>query len=326
MLRLNIAFLAAAFAASIACAEDKTTLYSPNDAIHVAGLLEVRPNLKGSLTLTSEALIFAAKDTNELLPRARILNAFIGDQRTLPWGTTGTVARMAIPLAFIAMGPMGGLAGAGGQAAVGGLTNKKVDLLTVEFVDSHSGYHGVVFQLPSQQAASIRDQMTATVKARMERPAPACAAGAQPQSVLLTPIAVSGVELPAEYRVLLYEQLAKQLKAKRPSDTFLRTGDLAAGAGCPALTLRITVDGFKKGNRAVRASTGPAGFFLGTTLLSLNVNLQDSRGATIIAAQIKKSRRGDFDSLGIADGIAKDVAKRLDQALQKPQPQVDGSR
>ena len=319
LLRLTIAFLAVAFATSVVRAHNPTTLSQPNDAIHIAGLPEVRTNLKGSLTLTLEALVFTTKDTSEPLPRARIVNVFIGDQRTLRGGTKGMVVRQAIPLAFIAAGAIvGPLAVAGGGAAVGALTNKKVDLLTVEFIDAQDGYHGVVFQLPSQQAARIRDQLVGTVTAPMERQAPVCTdASAQPRSVLLAPVAISGVGLPAEYWVLLYEQLVKQLKAKRLDATFLRAGDLAAGAGCTALTLRITVDDFKKDNRAARTSAGPLGFFLGTTSLSFNVNLQDSRGATIFAKQIKKSKRGDSDSLGIANSIAKDVAKQLDQALQK---------
>jgi hypothetical protein len=316
MQNLTIAFLTVALATSVVRAENPATLSEPNDAIHVAGLPDVRSNLKGSLTLTPESLVFTAKDTNEALPRARIVNVFIGDQRTLPWGTTGTVVRGAIPLAFIPLGPIGGLAGAGGQAAVGALTNKKVDLLTVEFIDAHDGYHGVVFQLPSQQADRIRGQLVATVIASMKPPAPVCTdAGAQPRSVVLAPIAMSGVELPAEYRVLLYEQLVKQLKARQPAYTFLRAGDRAAGAGCTALTLRITVKDFKKGNRAVRASAGPLGFFLGTTSLSFNVSLQDSLGASVLAKKIRKSKRGDSDSLGITDKVAKEVAKRLDQSL-----------
>jgi hypothetical protein len=316
MQRLQIAFLAAALATSIVRAENPATLSQPNNAIHIAGLPDVRTNLKGNLTLTPESLVFTAKDTDEALPRARIVNVFIGDQRTLPWGTTGSVARGAIPLAFIAIGPLGGLAGAGGQAAAGALTNKKVDLLTVEFIDAHDGYHGVVFQLPSQQAARIRDQLVATVSASLEPPAPVCAdTSALPRSVVLAPIAMSGVELPAEYRVLLYEQLVKQLKARQPAYTFLRAGDRAAGVGCTALTLRITVKDFKKGNRVVRASTGPMGFFVGTTSLSFNVTLQDSHGASVLTKEIKKSKRGDSDSLGITDNIAKDVAKRLDQSL-----------
>jgi hypothetical protein len=316
MQNLTIAFLTVALATSVVRAENPATLSEPNDAIHIAGLPDVRTNLKGNLTLTRESLVFTAKDTNEALPRARIVNVFIGDQRALPWGTTGSVMRATIPLAFIPLGPIGGLAGAGGQAAVGALTNKKVDLLTVEFIDGHDGYHGAVFQLPSQQADRIRDQLTANVTASMEPPAPLCTnAGAQPRSVVLAPIAMSGVELPAEYRVLLYEQLVKQLKARQPAYTFLRAGDRAAGAGCTALTLRITVKDFKKGNRAVRASAGPLGFFLGTTSLSFNVSLQDSRGASVLAKEIRKSKRGDSDSLGITDNVAKDVAKRLDQAL-----------
>jgi hypothetical protein len=144
--------------------------------------------------------------------------------------------------------------------------------------------------------------------------------------VLVAPIQVSGVELPAEYRILLYEQTIKELKIKRPEENFLRVGDRSAGPGCAALSLNITVTDFKKGNRALRASTGPLGLFLGTTSLSFDVSLKNVQDNTVFDAQIKKSDRTDSESLGLADAIAKNVAKRFDKATEIPTIQIASIR
>ena len=123
-------------------------------------------------------------------------------------------------------------------------------------------------------------------------------------------------------RILIYEQTIKELKAKRPEEKFFRVGDRSAGPGCAALSLDITVTGFKKGNRAVRASTGPLRIFLGTTSLTFQVSLKDVHHKTVFDAQIKKSDRTDSESLGLADNIAKNVAKRFDKATESSTVQV----
>jgi len=296
---------------------------SPNDAasasssltqhnvIHVAGLEEVKANVSGDLTLSLQTLTFSNKNVVTSIPRERIVNAFIGDQRTEPWGTTGKIARKIIPY--------------GGGAALGAITNKKVDLLTVEYLDIHDGYHGVVFVLPSQKATAVRDDILANLTPPAMQPASSCS-DPVPGSVLIAPIQVRGIELPAEYRILLYEQTIRELKTTRPEERFLRAGNLSAGPGCAALTLDITVTDFRKGNRAVRASTGPLGLFLGTTSLTFDVSLKDVQDKTVFDAQIKKSDRTDSESLGLADTIAKNVAKRFDQATVSPAVQIAALR
>jgi len=281
------------------------------NAIHVAGLAEVKANVSGDLTLTPSAITFSNKTVTESIPRERIVNVFTGDQRTEPWGTTGKIARKIIPY--------------GGGAVLAAATNKKVDLLTVEFRDLHDAYHGVVFVLPLQKAAAVRDQLLANLTPPVQRPASSCAEPL-PGSVVVAPIQVNGIDLPAEYRILLYEQTIKELKIKRPDDKILRAGDRSAGPGCAALNLDITVTGFKKGNRALRASTGPLGLFLGTTSLTFAVSLQDVHNHTVFQAQIKKSNRTDSESLGLADSIAKNVAKRLDKATEISPIQMEASR
>jgi hypothetical protein len=303
------------FTACVLCVDaeglQKATTQNPSDrvadVVHVAGLTEVKPDVKGSLLVTADDLVFSNEAVRANIPRIRIMNVFVGDQRTEPWGTTGRVVRKVIPY--------------GGGAALGALTNGQVDLLTVESLDEHGGYHGVVFAVPFQKAAAIREQLLANLAPPVRKLAPSCSeGGSRPKSVLLAPIALSGIELPDEYRILLYEQLYKQLTMHNPSDSFLRTGDLSSGPGCTAWTLRVTVNGFKKGNRALRASTGPVGMFVGTTSLSFDIHLEDAQEKTVFDTQMKKSDRSDSDSLGLAEGIAKSVAKRMDKEMQKREP------
>jgi hypothetical protein len=287
-------------------APGSSSFNQPN-VIHVDGLTEVKANVSGDLTLSATALTFSNKTVTTSIPRERIVNVFTGDQRTEPWGLTGKIARKVIPY--------------GGGAALGAVTNRKVDLLTVEYRDIHDGYHGVVFVLPLQKAAAVKDNVLASLKPSQEQTASSCAE-AKPGTVLVAPIQVSGIDLPAEYRVLLYEQTIKELKANRPEEKFFRVGDQSAGPGCAAYTLDLTVTGFRKGNRAIRASTGPLGLFLGTTSLTFDVNLKDVHDKTVFDAQLKKSDRTDSESLGLADTIAKSVAKRFDKATETPTVQI----
>jgi hypothetical protein len=67
------------------------------DVVHVAGLTEVKPDVKGSLVVTADDLIFSNEAVRANIPRIRIMNVFVGDQRTEPWGTTGKVVRKVIP-------------------------------------------------------------------------------------------------------------------------------------------------------------------------------------------------------------------------------------
>jgi hypothetical protein len=280
-------------------------------AIHVAGLEEVKANVAGNLTLSPAALTFSNKTVSTSIPRDRIVNVFTGDQHTEPWGTAGKIARKVIPY--------------GGGAALAAATNKKVDLLTVEYRDVHDAYHGAVFVLPLHKAADLTGQLLANLTPPAALSATSCAEPS-PRSVVVAPIMVSGIELPAEYRILLYEQMIKELRIKQPEDTIFRAGDRSSGPGCVALSLDITVTGFKKGNRALRAATGPLGLFLGTTSVTFDVSLQDAHDKTVFQAQVKKSNRTDSESLGLADTIAKNVAKRFDKATESATVQIAAIR
>lgn len=275
-----------------------------SDVIYLAGLPDAKANAKGMLTLTPDALVFNNRNARALIAVNRITAVSTGDERSERGGTAGKVARKVI---LFGVGP-----------ALGVVSQKSVDLLTVEYRDVHEGYHAAVFMLPTRQAAEIQQKILAeTTPLPMVQPAVCPDAEGTPNSVLLEPVDVSGMELPAEYRALFYERLMADLQSTRPSDTWFRAGDTSAGSGCTALTLRITLVGFKKGNQALRASTGPLGNFVGTTKISFAAELEDRSGKVIWSANLKQSNRGDSDSMNVTHDIAKSISKRIDKVMDK---------
>jgi hypothetical protein len=129
------------------------------------------------------------------------------------------------------------------------------------------------------------------------------------RTLLIASIDESGLQLPAEYRVLLYEQLVTELRKSYAGGTVPRVGDQAAG--CPAETLRVSISAFKKGNETLRSSTGPIGLFVGGTSVSFSGRLLDNSGAVAFEKKLKSCKHGDSDSLGVAPDVAQSVSKRL---------------
>jgi len=128
----------------------------------------------------------------------------------------------------------------------------------------------------------------------------------------------SGVTLPAEYRVLLYEHLITELQARRPSDTYFCAGDISAGPGCTTLTLHVTLDSFKKGNQVLHASTGHWQV-LRHTALSYRMTLKNVDGKTVLDSKQKKSNHRYSDSLNVARSAAKDISKTMRKTLSTNQ-------
>lgn len=277
---------------------DPSVPWQSDSVLYVAGLSNLKPRSDGVLQITAKSIVFTTKDAQADIPRDRITAVSTGDERVPTGGTAATVVRK-IPL--YGVGPV-----------VGAVTNKKVDVLTIEYRDSSAGYHGAVFELPkTEEVALVEQQLVASIKVSPQVDAPPCIGSPRSDTVLLAPITTDGVELPAEYRVLLYEQLAEELKKASPDDIIYRAGSTNAGKGCAATTLRLSVSAFKKGNEALRASTGPVGFFVGSTSVNFHVDLVDSHEFVIFEKDLKKSRRGDTESLMLARNVARDVSKRL---------------
>jgi hypothetical protein len=232
----------------------------------------------------------------------RIEAVSLGDERYEPDGIIGAIARQAIPYE--------------GGEALEVIQGKTVDILTVEYRDADDGYHGAVFVLPKKQAADIQRRLAASIRPLPKPIAASCEAERTPNSVLVEPIKSTEVELPAEYRVLLYERLMEQLRQAPSSYVYFRAGNVSAGSGCTAMILSVDVNAFKKGNAELRGLTGPLGMFIGTTSIGYTVKLTDQSQRVLFEAHMKDKHCLETQSLGLAQQVAGNVSKRLNKQMK----------
>src|SRR5882757_9585277 len=65
--------------------------------IHITGLIDAKPNIKGDLSLTPNALVFSNADINAPISLNRIIAVTAGFEKTEKGGTAGRVGRTVIP-------------------------------------------------------------------------------------------------------------------------------------------------------------------------------------------------------------------------------------
>jgi len=266
------------------------------------GLPGITPNTEGDLSSNGKNLYFTTEHSSIEIAKRRIIAISSGDERVETGGTTGKIARMAIPY--------------GGGLALGAVTHKKVALLTVEFLDASGEYHGAVFVLRTQDidgTLARLDLRPPFADSPQVSVAAACPAWKLQSDTVR--VEVIGADLqsgfPAEDRVLLYEHLVEQLKSEKTILNVYRAGDRSPEAKCAEFVVTVHAVAFNKGDQALRASVGPLGHFVGTTKLSFHLSVAQQDGSLIVDEEMKKSEGSDSDSLNITKSISKTVVKSL---------------
>ena len=112
---------------------------------HVLGLENIKRNAKGRLVIKEGSLEFDAGTTKAEVSIASIQDVFTGQDSKQMGGTTGTVAKLALPY--------------GTGRAVSLFASHKIDVLTLEYRDSDGGLHGVIFTLPAGQAPAVKTRL-----------------------------------------------------------------------------------------------------------------------------------------------------------------------
>lgn len=130
--------------ATLVFAEDE----SPTRATHILGLEGVANNASGTLSIQKDALQFD-KDPGltAQISVGSITNVSLGEQDKQVGGVPMALGRAAAPF--------------GGGRAISLFSHKKYDTLTVEYLDSKGGLHGVIFQLSKGNAQVIRKALVA---------------------------------------------------------------------------------------------------------------------------------------------------------------------
>ncbi|MDR3504896.1 MAG: hypothetical protein P4L52_01495 [Acidocella sp.] len=268
------------------------------EALHVAGLPGVKANEKGKLVTTAAGLVFNGKSGAVTVPAGQILAVEVGNQRVELWGMKGRLLRMAIPQ--------------GGGLVAATFMHHRVDMLTVEFEDAKGGYHAAVFYAGREEMQQALQQLaTATANGRQRR-SNRCEAGKlRPDTVRVLEPGWNDVEVPAAYRALVYEDLVKQLAVVKGISQVYRDGEQDADGACPAYTVELTATGYKQGSQVARASTGPVGLFVGTTQLKFDARITSAVGGLDYRAELRATVRGETESIKVADGVAKKLAKEF---------------
>jgi hypothetical protein len=213
----------------------------------------------------------------------------------------GRLLRMAIP--------------DGGGIALATVMHHRRDMLTVEYVDKQGGYHGSVFYLPANEAEAALHNITPTPIAPHEVAAAACSTlSAKPNSILIKQPTfeqptVAQINIPPAYRVLAYEHIVERLR-QLPGAEVRRDAVADGRDDCAQYTMHLSFTAFKPGNQVMRASMGPVGFFVGVTQITLNLEITDNKGATVLHEQVKATQRGESESMNVIDALAKQVVKK----------------
>jgi hypothetical protein len=271
--------------------------WSSTHAVHVLGMPDVKAKENGTLTITPQHLTFTGKSASSTIDLPSIVALSAGNERVELWGVKGRLMRMAVPY--------------GGGAAFATFMHHQRDMFTVEFVDSQGRYHGSVFYLPGNEAEQALRNITPSPVAHPDVPSPPCPIGSiRPNSILVKQPASDPIDLPIAYRVLVYEHIIDRLR-QIPRGTEVHRDVLTDGRGdCSQYTMRLSTTAFKPGSQVKRASMGPVGFFVGVTQITLDLEITDAKGNTLIHDQIKASQRGESESMNVIDKMAQQVVKK----------------
>jgi hypothetical protein len=269
----------------------------------------IKAKESGTLTITPRRLTFTGKSGSSTIDLPSIVALNAGNERVELWGMKGRLMRMAVP--------------DGGGIALATVMHHQRDLLAVEFVDSHGGYHGSVFYLPGNEAKqALRHIALLPVASHDASTVPCSVAEAKPNSILVKQLTVGQLNLPVAYRVLAYEHIMERMR-RVPGTEVLRDGVNNGQEDCAQYTMRLSMAAFKPGSQVKRASMGPAGFFVATTQMTLDVEITDAKNTVVLRDQIHATERGESESMNVIDKLAQQVVKKW--AGEQKQMQRDPS-
>jgi hypothetical protein len=117
-------------------------------ATHLLGLEHMKTNCNGTLSIQDNALQFKrVGEPGAQVKITSIRGVFLGGESKQVGGAPMTLVKAAAPF--------------GGGRVVSLLAHKKYDTLTLEYVDSDGGVHGVIFQVNKGQGELVKDELLA---------------------------------------------------------------------------------------------------------------------------------------------------------------------
>ena len=281
----------------------------PTKAVQLTGLIGVKNNSKGTLTVENN-LRFTHSNTSSDLPPSSIEDVVTGsDSQRVIRGTLGTLSRF---------GPYG-------SGPFLSLFRSKLDTLTIQYRDADGGLHGAIFTIPVGTADVIKDQLIglgvhtsiptlgnpptdtsdpSDTKEPYSQTPQRQSAKINASAIMVTMIQSDEVRLPAEFQVSLYENLIQQLQKKGGFQHVYREGDRTSADAPNLIVFHGTVRGFKKGSEMARDVTTVAG----ATSISVHCEFTDKDGQVLLARDVKGKVQFFGGNLKATDDFAKKAA------------------
>lgn len=310
--RITIFTLLAILAAPFICAQKtQDTGEGTFHVRHVVGMQEVKRDATGLLLIESGALHFDAGRSRGAIPISAIEDIYIGTETTQAGGKLGQVAKGAAMAAPYDSG-----------AALTLLMIQKVDVLTITYRDSDNGLHAAIFAVPKNRAEQFRADLigngahfnNGAKSTRVPRgtrrgasPAPAKPKAPPASAILVEPVNSGDVNIPAEFRMAIYENLVEKIQSSGIYARVFRSGDRRADNISGLVTLSTEVDRFKEGNQAEREITT----VMGATKVALNAKLTTRDGSILVDKKVEGKVRFFGENLGVIHDVAKQITNLL---------------
>jgi hypothetical protein len=138
--------MALAFAGLAICSANAQQSSKPANAIALTGLVGVKDDVKGKLTVESGKLHFAYGKKSSDLNVASLEDVVTGEDTQAAVGKTVSTLSMAAPY---------------GSGRFLALFRTKFDTLTLRYRDENGALHGVIFALPASGAEPIKKELLA---------------------------------------------------------------------------------------------------------------------------------------------------------------------
>ena len=291
---------------------------APVRAKVVIGLAGVKNNAKGTLQVESGKLIFADGKVHTDISAAAISDIITSaDTERAVGGTVGTMSMAA---------PYGG-----GRFL--SLFRKKIDTLTIQYRDDDGSLHGVIFAMPVGAAEGAKKDLVAQGANTAAAPSPdqgapdpshsprneenaATASGQPPAKAKTTAVQVKMIQsgeinVPAEFRIALYENLVNQLQKKGKFHHVYRDGDSNASGAADLVVLHSSIRGFKGGSERARQVTTVAG----ATSIKVHCQFTTADGQTVLERDVNGKVRFFGGNLRATYDFAKKAADITDENL-----------
>ena len=274
-------------------------------ATHVLGFEDVRRNVKGELSIHDDVLRFQRDNSStSQVSISSIQNIILGEQDKQIGGVPMMMGKAAIPY--------------GGGRMVSLFSHKKYDSLTIEYLDTSSGFHGAIFRLAKGQGEIFKNALIAhgANSGQSENPAPLQSTPEQSLETQLWSVQVDRVDagdttLDPCFSDAIYENLLRKLSNSKQFKDVFRSGDRNAKDATGVLVLKTIVEKYSRGSETQRAVTTVTG----ATKLKVHFQLITRSGRIVLERTVKGNVRFFGDNLGATNKVANNTAKILKRSI-----------